>query len=216
MSYRLKGGLKPHPQSNICEGSLFTRLASGKGPCDLQVHLGTIFFEPDGFYPSGEGFTLTPTLTHSKTFGHLRLRSKDPFDKPEIVANYLSDNEDRLQLRRGLQLVRKIGAEMLQRMPGEEVHPGKSVQTEREIDDYIQKYANTVYHPACTCRVGPSSDPLAVLDGDFRVRSVQGLRVVDASAMPTHVGCNTNATCVALGERLADILAKQYGAALKS
>jgi len=191
MSYRVSAGLKPHPQSNICEGSLFTRLRDGKGPCDLQVHCGTLFFEPDGFYPSGEGFTLTPTLIHTRTTGSLRLRSADPFEKPEIIPNYLSDVED---------------VEQLRRLDGKEVYPGPSVQTDAEVDDYIRKYANTVYHPACTCRAGPTTDKGAVLDAELRVRGVRGLRVADASAMPAHVGCNTNATCVALGEKAAEIL----------
>ncbi|CAE8585489.1 unnamed protein product [Polarella glacialis] len=212
MSYRLRDGLQPHPQSNICEGSLFTRLAGGPGPCDLQVHCGTVFFEPDGFYPSGEGFTLTPTLIHTRTSGSLRLRSSDPFEKPEITANYLSDAADVEQLRKGIQLVRKIGRGMLNRHEGEEVYPGPAVQTDGEIDAYIRKYANTVYHPACTCRAGPKDDPLAVLDAELRVRGVSGLRVADASAMPAHVGCNTNATCVALGEKAADLLVSQYRA----
>lgn len=215
MSYRLPNGLKPHPQSNICEGSLFDRLAQGPGPCDLQVHMGTLFFEPDGFYPSGEGFTLTPTLIRSKSSGCLKLRSADPFEKPEITPNYLANEEDAQQLRRGLRLARKIGQEMLRRSGGgEEVHPGPSIQSDAEIDDYIRRMANTVYHPACSCRAGAADDPLAVLDSEMKVRGVAGLRVADASAMPAHVGCNTNATCVALGEKVADLIIQQYLGAL--
>lgn len=212
MSYRLPDGLKPHPQSNICEGSLFTRFALGPGPCDLQVHLGTVFFEPDGFYPSGEGFTLSPTLIRTKTSGNLKLRSADPFEKPEISPAYLSDPADTMQLRRGVQLCRRLGEELLRRVGGgEEVYPGAKVQTDADIDLYVQKFANTVYHPACSCRAGPDNDPMAVLDNEFRVRGVKGIRVVDASSMPAHVGCNTNATCVALGERAADVLISTYG-----
>ncbi|CAK0889878.1 unnamed protein product [Prorocentrum cordatum] len=214
MSYRLPSGLRPHPQSNICEGSLFTRLAPGPGPCDLQVHMGTVFFEPDGFYPSGEGFTLTPTLIHSATAGRLELRSGDPFEKPRIVANYLQSEVDRAQLRRGVRLVREIGREMLRRLGGgEEVYPGPAVVSDADIDEYVQRNANTVYHPACTCRAGPAGDPLAVLDASMRVRGVAGLRVADASAMPAHVGCNTQATCTALGEKAADLLIQEHGGA---
>merc|ERR1719401_932243 len=206
MSYRVRDGLKPHPQSNICEGSLFTRLQDGPGACDLQVHCGTLFFEPDGFYPSGEGFTLTPTLIHTQTSGTLRLRSADPFEKPEIVPNYLRDERDLKQMRNGLKAVRKIGDKMIDRVGAEEIYPGRQVQTDEQIDTYIKKHANTVYHPACTCRAGPEGDQGAVLDAEFRVKGVTGLRVVDASSMPAHVGCNTNATCVALGEKAAEDL----------
>eukprot|EP00747_Dinoflagellata_sp_TGD_P020637 gnl/TRDRNA2_/TRDRNA2_127949_c1_seq2.p2 gnl/TRDRNA2_/TRDRNA2_127949_c1~~gnl/TRDRNA2_/TRDRNA2_127949_c1_seq2.p2 ORF type:complete len:108 (+),score=17.11 gnl/TRDRNA2_/TRDRNA2_127949_c1_seq2:117-440(+) len=99
---------------------------------------------------------------------------------------------------------------MIKRLGGEEIHPGPSVKTDADIDLYIRKMANTVYHPACTCRAGPKSDPLAVLDSEMRVRGVEGLRVSDASAMPAHVGCNTNATCVALGEKAAELIVKAH------
>jgi len=177
------------------------------------VHCGTLFFEPDGFYPSGEGYTLTPTLLRSDTRGTLKLRSSDPFEKPEIIPNYLADKADIVQLRKGLRIVRDIGNEMIKRLGGSEVYPGTSVRTDAEIDAYIQRMANTVYHPTGTCRAGPASDPHAVLDNEMRVRGVQGLRVADASAMPAHVGCNTNATCVALGEKAAALVIEAHAAA---
>lgn len=210
VSYTLPEGLKPHPQSNICEGSLFTRLARGPGVPDLQVHCGVLFFEPDGFYPSGEGFTLTPSLIRPQSVGHMTLRSADPFDKPEICPNYLADERDVQQLCRGVRIARAIGTEMVHRLGGQEVHPGPGVQTDAEVEAYVRRYAGTMYHPAASCRAGPDGDKGAVLDAEFRVRGVEALRVVDASAMPELVGANTNATCVALGERAAELLVKEH------
>merc|ERR1712113_567418 len=171
---------------------------------------GTDFFEPDGFYPSGEGYTLTPTLIRSDTKGTLKLRSSDPFEKPEIIPNYLAEEADVAQLRRGVRICREIGEGMIKRLGCTEVYPGPSVKTDFEIDAYIKRMANTVYHPTGTCRAGPDTDKLAVLDADMQVRGVKGIRIADASAMPSHVGCNTNATCVALGERLAALLVREY------
>ncbi|GBG25358.1 Choline dehydrogenase, mitochondrial [Hondaea fermentalgiana] len=220
MCYRIPQGVKPHSHSNICEGSLFTKLnASSKSP-DLQVHVGTIFFAPDGFEPLGEGFTLTPSLIHPESVGSIRLASADPEDQPIIDARYLSDPEgrDMAQLVAGVRFVRQLGREMLKDLQkqapkscaeksGTEVFPGPEVESDAEIEAYIRRYVGTMYHPVGTCRVGRDDDPLAVLDSHFRVRGAQGLRVVDASAIPKVVGANTNATCIMLGEMAADKIA---------
>ena len=81
-----------------------------------------------------------------------------------------------------------------------EVHPGPAVETDADVEDYVRKYVSTMYHPVGTCRMGD------VVDAALRVRGVAGLRVADASVMPDIVGCNTNATCVMIGERCADLV----------
>ena len=85
----------------------------------MQVHIGSIFFNPNGFIPEGEGFTLTPTLIHPRSRGCIKLRSSDPFDKPLIIANYLTDPEgyDLNQLVEGLKLVRRLGNQMVRSVP---------------------------------------------------------------------------------------------------
>jgi choline dehydrogenase len=213
MCYRIESGVKPHSRSNICEGSLFTKLNPDAVSPDLQVHCGVLFFDPSVFTPLGEGFTLTPSLIHPKSMGTVRLRTNDPFDRPVIEANYLTDEngEDLRTLVNGVKLVREIGLEMLDSVEGggEEVYPGPSVQSDEDIEKYVIDHVGTMYHPACTCRVGRNDDPSAVLDLRLHVRGVENLRVADASAMPEIVGANTNATCIALGERLASYIVEE-------
>jgi len=160
------------------------------------VHIGTIFFEPDGFSPLGEGFTLTPSLIHPRSVGTLRLRSDDIEEKPIIRANYLTDPEeyDLNQLVAGIKFVRNLGKEMIE-MNGQgcEVYPGPEYQTDEELKTYIRRFSGSMYHPACSCRMGHEKDPFAVLDSQLRVRGVQSLRVVDASSMPELPG---KCTCI--------------------
>lgn len=217
MCYRIPQGVTPHSHSNICEGSLFTKLNPDSRSPDLQVHIGTIFFAPDGFEPLGEGFTLTPSLIHPESVGSITLASADPEEQPIIDARYLTDPEgkDMAQLIAGVRFVRKLGMEMLKdlqstgktKSSGLEAFPGAEVQSDEEIEAYIRRYVGTMYHPIGTCRVGRDDDPEAVLDARFRVRGAKGLRVVDASAIPKVVGANTNATCIMLGEMAADKIA---------
>ena len=89
---------------------------------------------------------------------------------------------------------------------------GSLVQSDAEIADYVRQYCGTMYHPTSTCKIGRQSDPFAVLDSKLRVRNCDKLRVCDASVMPEIVGANTNATCVALGEKGAQIVATHYRA----
>mmetsp|Transcript_49023 Transcript_49023/g.96138 ORF Transcript_49023/g.96138 Transcript_49023/m.96138 type:complete len:431 (+) Transcript_49023:121-1413(+) len=220
MCYRIPGGVVPHRHSNICEGTLFTKLDENAPAPDLQVHCGVIFFEPDGFSPLGEGFTLTPSLIHPKSVGTIKLRSADPDEKPLIEPNYLSDPDgyDLQQLVEGVKHVRRLGWQMLdllelqQQGRGSEHFPGSLVQSDAEIADYVRQYCGTMYHPTSTCKIGRQSDPFAVLDSKLRVRNCDKLRVCDASVMPEIVGANTNATCVALGEKGAQIVATHYRA----
>eukprot|EP00516_Mucochytrium_quahogii_P002527 CAMPEP_0203744076 /NCGR_PEP_ID=MMETSP0098-20131031/274_1 /ASSEMBLY_ACC=CAM_ASM_000208 /TAXON_ID=96639 /ORGANISM=" , Strain NY0313808BC1" /LENGTH=620 /DNA_ID=CAMNT_0050631503 /DNA_START=113 /DNA_END=1975 /DNA_ORIENTATION=- len=208
--YRIPSGVKPHSHSNICEGSLFTRLNESARSPDIQLHCGTIFFEPDGFSPLGEGFTLTPSLIYPKSVGSVELESDDPEDKPIINANYLTDpaDEDFKQLVKGVRFARKLGQAMLAQLPsgGKEAFPGPDVSTEEDIGDYVRKYVGTMYHPMGTCKIGNDTDKMAVLDKGFKVRGTSNLRVADASSFPDIIGVNTNATCIALGEKAAQVI----------
>merc|ERR1712166_716339 len=212
LSYRVAGGVTVHSHTNICEGSLFIKLQPDAASPDLQVHIGSIFFNPNGFSPEGEGFTLTPTLIHPRSRGCIKLRSSDPLDKPHIIANYLTDPEgyDLNQLAEGVKLVRKLGNHMVKRLDGVEEYPGPSVSTDAQIEQYIREHVGTTYHPTSSCRMGSDSDPNSVVDCQLKVRGVKGLRVADASVMPAIVGANTNATCVAIGEKVADMVVTEH------
>jgi len=125
-----------------------------------------------------------------------------------IHPNYLATEGDRQTMLDGIKLVRRVATSAaLSDYNRREVIPGPDVQTDDELQQYIADYGNTIFHPAGTCRMG--DDPLAVVDQKMRVHGVEGLRVADASVMPTVLSGNTNAGCIMLGERLAALIAQQ-------
>mmetsp|Transcript_25051 Transcript_25051/g.79703 ORF Transcript_25051/g.79703 Transcript_25051/m.79703 type:complete len:157 (+) Transcript_25051:1529-1999(+) len=148
--------------------------------------------------------------------GRLRLVSADPDDKPVIEANYLQEQHDLETLVNGVKFVRELGEAMLSRLAtsgsrGEEHFPGAKVASDAQIEEYVRKYAGSMYHPCCSARMGRDTDPYAVLDERLRVRGgLAALRVVDASVMPEIIGANTNATCIALGEKGADLIVQDH------
>jgi choline dehydrogenase len=135
------------------------------------------------------------------------LRSGDPADDPAIFANYLATETDLRTLREGVRIARRVAAQpALNAYRTAEHQPGDAVQTDAEIDAWIRRASETIYHPVGTCRMGAPGDPTAVVDDQLRVVGLQGLRVVDASVMPTLVGGNTNAPTIMVAERAADLL----------
>jgi len=136
------------------------------------------------------------------------LRSADPLDDPAIWANYLATEEDRRSLREGAKMVREVVAQAaLQPIRGAELFPGPSVVSDADIDAWIRRSAETIYHPVGTCRMGVAGDAQAVVDETLKVFGLEGLRVVDTSVMPTLVGGNTNAPTIMIAERAADLIA---------
>jgi choline dehydrogenase len=129
-------------------------------------------------------------------------------DDPAIFANYLSTEEDRRALRAGVQIVRDVAGQKSLRAihSGDEASPGASVASDAEIDAWIRQSAETIYHPVGTCRMGAAGDALAVVDGELKVQGIAGLRVIDASVMPTLVGGNTNAPTIMLAEKAVDMI----------
>jgi choline dehydrogenase len=133
------------------------------------------------------------------------LRSADPLADPAIFANYLSAEEDRRAMREGVRMMREVAAQSaLKPYIKEEYAPGGQVQSDADIDAWIRRSAETIYHPVGTCRMGVAGDAMAVVDGDCRVQGLSGLRVVDASVMPTLVGGNTNAPTMMIAEKISD------------
>ena len=144
-------------------------------------------------------------LLHPESRGEVKLRSANPADKPRIFNNFFQAEKDMTTLRDGVKLARRLYAsEPLRSMIGEEMFPGKAIRTDDEIDAYIRETANLMYHPVGTCRMG--SDLEAVVDGELKVNGVQGLRVVDASVMPTLPGGHTNAPTIMIAEKAADMI----------
>nr|WP_238591786.1 GMC oxidoreductase [Pseudomonas abietaniphila] len=122
-----------------------------------------------------------------------------------IDFNFLADPEDARVLIEGLKLARKILADQqFDGIRGTEMLPGKQVQTDEQLMTYVRDYAATVFHPVGTCKMG--IDPMSVVGPDLKVHGIQGLRVVDASIMPTLISGNTNAPCIMIGEKAAEMI----------
>jgi choline dehydrogenase len=163
----------------------------------------TVYLDADvkGVAPR-DGVTVNACLLRPKSRGTVRLRSRDPFDKPVVDNNYLADPEDlRLEIL-GLRFAREIMAQKpLSSRITHEMLPGKDVTGDAGLAEHCRRTVKTNWHPVGTCRMGPDGDPLAVLDTRLRLRGIEGLRVIDASAMPFVPSGNTNAPTMALADR---------------
>ena len=137
----------------------------------------------------------------------MRLASADPAAAPLIDPNLLREPEDILPLIRALKIARAAFATpAFARYHGTEVAPGPEVTSDEALDAYIRQTGYTVHHPVGTCRMGAASDATSVVDPQLRVIGIEGLRVADASVMPSVIGGNTNAPSVMIGERAADFV----------
>ncbi|HLQ10748.1 MAG TPA: GMC family oxidoreductase, partial [Ktedonobacteraceae bacterium] len=161
-------------------------------------------------YPTAQyGFSMTPNVPRPKSEGGVRLRSNNPADAPVIDFRYFTDPEgyDETVVLEGIKLARKIAEQpALKRWIRRELAPGTAVQNDQELSEYARYSANTVYHPAGTCKMGDSRDPSTVVDAQLRVKGVRHLRVADASIFPTMISVNPCMTCMMIGEKCADLL----------
>lgn len=175
---------------------------------DLQVHCVLAVMQNHGkTQVEKDGFTFHVCQLRPESRGRVGLKSADPFDDPAIFANYLSAEEDRRALREGAKMMRQVAAQAaLDEFRTEELFPGKDVQTDEELDAWIRANSETIYHPVGTCRMGPVGDPMAVVDPELRVQGLKGLRVIDASVMPSLIGGNTNAPTIMIAEKASDLI----------
>ncbi|OLS60466.1 GMC family oxidoreductase [Pseudomonas putida] len=196
--------------SNVVESGAFVD-ATGCGRPDVQFHVvPALVGDIDRLPPDGHGVSINPCALRPRSRGRLRLKSADPQDEVALNANYLSDPEDMRTMVAGVKMARRILrapalaslVESMLLLPEEDDVP------DEVFEDYVRMVAKTVFHPAGTCRMGQGRD--AVVAPDLRVHGIKGLRVADASIMPTIVSGNTNAPSIMIGERCADfILAAQ-------
>jgi len=193
--------------SNLVESGGFWDL-DGDGRADLQFHvLPVIVGDVDRAPLPGHGLSLNPCGLAPKSRGEIRLRSTRPSDPVQFRGNYLSSDDDVDVLVKGVRMARRfLGSPSLARLIETELMPGDGVDDDDEaaLADYVRRFAKTVYHPAGTCRMG--SDAGAVVDPQLRVHGLDGLRVADASVMPTLVRGNTNAPTIMIAERAADFI----------
>jgi choline dehydrogenase len=192
--------------SCIAEAGAFVRTSAGLAQPDVQLHFVPGFFADHGFRnPPGHGFTLGAALLRPESRGRIALRSSSPFDAPSIRANYLSESRDLDVLVESIRLFREVAASRaFDAWRGAEVVPGPDARSRDEIVRSIAEWAQTLYHPAGTCAMG--MDASSVVDARLRVRGVSGLRVVDASIMPTIVAGNTNAPTIMIAEKGAEMI----------
>jgi len=195
--------------SNIAEAGGFVRSRHATDArCDLQFHFVPALLDQHGRHRlAGFGYTLHACALRPKSRGAIRLKSRDPMAHPAIEPNYLGDSEgyDLKLLIEGARISREIFAQKpFAPYRGEEIFPGGAARTDADLETFIRRKAETIYHPVGTCRMGAGSD--AVVDSELRVHGVEGLRVVDASVMPTLIGGNTNAPVIMIAERAADLI----------
>jgi choline dehydrogenase len=195
--------------SNIAEGGGFLRshLAPDER-ADIQLHFIPAMIDNHGRNRlPGDGYTMHACMLRPHSRGRITLASNRAADKPRIEANYLGD-PDGIDLKVTLECAKLSRAILAQRAfdpyRGAPIHPARSDLTDAELVAYIRAKAETVYHPIGTCRMG--SDDAAVVDSELRVRGVEGLRVVDASVMPTLPSGNTNAPTIMIAERASDLV----------
>ncbi|NER26687.1 MAG: choline dehydrogenase, partial [Symploca sp. SIO1C4] len=191
--------------SNIAEAGGFLKTKPDLATPDLQLLFAPLYFQNHGFNRrEGHYFSLGATLLHPQSRGYISLRSPEPLVPPVIQPNYLASEADWECLLTGIKISRQlIQASAFDKFRGKEIFPGSGVEKKEEIADYIRNTVETLYHPVGTCKMG--NDPMAVVNSQLQVHGVQGLRVVDASIMPTIVSGNTNAPTIMIAEKAADL-----------
>jgi choline dehydrogenase len=189
--------------SNVAESGGFIKTKPEEPLPDLQLHFVTV---PNSAHAQnlkpflGYAYSLMAYDVRPRSRGEITLESSDPLAQPRIEANYFSDPRDMEKMVIAIRKVREILAQpAFEPHRGEEIVPGPKVQTDQQIADWLRDNTETLYHPVGTCKMGV--DDMAVVDPQLKVRGLDGLRVVDASIMPTLVGGNTNSPTTMIAEK---------------
>lgn len=196
--------------TNFAESGGFIKSSPGETIPDLQFHFVIAKLVNHGRTTVlGHGYSCHVCLLQPKSRGSVRLASNQPTDNPLIDPNFLGEREDMDKLIVGFKKMREILSQpALKKLGATEADSLAAVQTDAQIEAFIRQYADTVYHPVGTCKMGP--DPATdVVDATLKVHGLTGLRVVDASIMPKVVSGNTNAPTVMIAEKAADMILAQ-------
>jgi choline dehydrogenase len=203
-------GLDSLASSNHFEAGGFIRSREGIEYPDMQLTFMPLAIKPGTVEDVGmHSFQVHIDLMRPKSLGHVKIRSADSTAPPSICFNYLSDPQDRQDLRTSVRLTREILAQAaLKRYRGAELNPGSAIDTDAQIDAWIRRSVETCYHPVGTCRMGQDSGD-SVVDAHCRLHGIEGLRVVDASIMPAIVSGNTNAPTIMIAEKVSDLIRRK-------
>jgi choline dehydrogenase len=191
----------------VTTAQVFCRSSPEKASPDLQLLFTPASYDPSKFgeLEREDGMTVAICPVRPDSRGTIMARTSDPTTAPVITPNYLSDLNDARVLLAGMRFTREIfAAPAIAQHSVEETLPGPNVRNDDELVDYARQFGNTIYHPVGTCRMGLGSS--AVVDERLRVHGIEGLRVVDASIMPTLTTGNTNAPTIMIGEKGAAMM----------
>jgi choline dehydrogenase len=187
-------------------GGMFARALPDAATPDIQFHFAALSAEMAGAptHP-WPGCTFSVCQLRPTSRGTVMIKSRDPMAAPAMRANYLSTEIDCRTMVEGVRVARKLArTRALADLIGDEYRPGDSAQSYDEVLEFVRAYGATIFHPVGTCRMG--ADPQSVVDARLNVHGIAGLRVVDASIMPTLVSGNTNAPVVMIAEKAADMI----------
>ncbi len=187
--------------TNHFESGGFIRSDAGVQWPNLQYHFLPVAISYDGqVKANAHGFQAHVGPMRSKSRGKVMLNSPDPLDKPKVHFNYMSHEQDWLEMRAGIRLTREIfNQPAFDPFRGKELAPGEHLQTDNELDEFIREKVESAYHPCGTCKMG--DDALSVVDSQCRVHGVKNLRVIDSSIMPQITTGNLNAPTIMIAEK---------------
>jgi choline dehydrogenase len=169
---------------------------------------------PDIKLDKEAGITIITHQQRPESKGSIHVTTSDASKPPAVTFNFLADQIDRDCVVAAMRTVRRVvGGKPLEWLEAKEFGPGKEAQSDDELIDYVTRTAETAYHPVGTCKMGPDTDPMAVVDDRLRVRGIEGLRVADASIMPTLTSGNTNAPSIMIGEKCSTLVLEAAAAA---
>ena len=194
--------------TNHFESCGFIRSRAGLKSPNVQYHFlpGAMRYDGRAAF-AGDGFQVHVGPNKPSSRGHIAIRSSDPYEAPSIQFNYLQHEQDRQDWRDCIRLTREVLQQpSLTPFRGDEIQPGMDIDSDESIDAWVKANVESAYHPSCSVKMGADTDPMAVLDGECRVRHCQGLRVVDSSIFPVITNGNLNAPSMMVAERAADLI----------